>query len=275
MDEWVLLPNVVVEQPAASWEEFQAVQSRLRLNKLNSQRNTRNEYLLRGFIHCETHHTRYRGRRQRGRNANVYLCTGYYGKAVQIGPCARTSIGGMTLEREVWERAVSLLSDPQTILDELERRRATREETGENIRELVKGVEQRLRRGEDDEMKLSTSWLRLGMSESVYQRQLALIKAERSWCTEERDRLNHQLAAVRQRFATIEQVEQLRERIGDKLVNAAFKDKRFVLEALDTRIAVAKNGSMRLSFTVPMPQGCTVLGTSRTSWPRARTTTPS
>ena len=50
----------------------------------------------------------------------------------------------------------------------------------------------------------------------------------------------------------MEQIKVLQERIGDKLARATFKDKRFVLEALETRMTVAEDGAIRLSFSVPV-----------------------
>ena len=92
-----------------------------------------------------------------------------------------------------------------------------------------------------------------GVSDEVYERQLALIKAERTWCAEEQDRLAGRLEDARQSFATIEHIRVIQEQIGDKLARATLKDKRFVLESLETNIRVGEDGAIRLTFSVPVP----------------------
>ena len=71
------------------------------------------------------------------------------------------------------------------------------------------------------------------------------------WCQEEVERLNGQLVQVRERFASIEQVQALCERIGDKLDDASFEDRRFVLEALETQITVSRDGGIKVQFQLP------------------------
>ena len=254
VDEWVHLPNVVVEQPVVTWDEYLLVQARLKANKLNSRRNTKREYLLRRMIHCETHGTVYKARHQKRKsNYNVYLCSGHYSKAVQLGDCGRKSISGGGLERIVWKKAVELLTDPTAILGELARRQSSQRETRDSVSDGLGHIDRRLRSVEDAEMKLVSMRLAEDVSESVFERQKALIAAERAWCVEERGRLHRQLERVKERFVTIEQVKALEERIGDKLARATFDDKRFVLEALETRITVAEDGTTRLWFSIPAP----------------------
>ena len=187
------------------------------------------------MIHRETHGTVYRARHQkRNSNYNVYLCSGHYSKVVQLGDCGRKSISGGGLERLVWQTAVGLLTDPAAILGELGRRQSAQHETQASVSDGLAHIERRLSKVEDTEMKLVSLRLADDVSESVFERQKALLAAERAWCVEERDRLHRKLEQVQERFVTMEQVKALEERIGDKLARATFDDKRFVLEALET-----------------------------------------
>ena len=251
VEDWVLLEGVTIEQPIVTWEQFKQIQERLRVNRQNSIRNTRNEYLLRKMIYCEAHGRAYGARRPKRSTGNFYYCRGFHDKAIRVDPCARRTIGGTRLETAVWNKAVELLTDPERVLNELELRRQSHSDAEAHAAEVLAGIEKRLTKVSDMEMELVSMRLNDGVSEEVFERQLALIRAERTWCADEQDRMARQLDDVRQSFATMEQIKDLQERISDKLARATFKDKRFVLEALETRITVAEDGAIRLSFSVP------------------------
>ena len=257
IDEWVQLPNVAVEKAIVSWEEFLRMQERLLMNKKMSIRNAKLPYLLRGLMRCEVHNRTYCGRRQDGHH--LYRCRGSNGGGELTSErCPRPSLGGQGLESKVWARAVELLASPETVLAEAERRRQAQQETEEGLLSALTAVQKRLRSLDEQEMELSSKWLQVGLSESTVRRQLALMKAERTWCTDEQDRIRQQIDQVRERFATVEQVKALCERIGHRLETATDEDRRFVLEALETKITVATDGTVRIAFAVPMPSERTV-----------------
>ena len=252
IEDWVLLEGVTIGQPVVTWAQYEQIQERLRINRQNSTRNARNEYLLRKMIYCETHGRAYGAQRRKRANSNVYYCRGFYDQAVRVGPCARRNIGGTRLEAAVWSKAVELLTDPERVLNELELRRQSHSDAEAEAADVLAGIEKRLRKVNDMEMELVSMRLNDGVSEEIFERQLALIGAERTWCGDEQDRLARRLDDVRQSFATMEQIKVLQERVGGKLARATFKDKRFVLEALETRMTVAEDGAIRLSFSVPV-----------------------
>ena len=251
-NEWVLLDGVNVGQSIVTQEEFDYVQAKLASNKTNAKRNTKNEYLLRGMIHCEIHNGRFNARRQKRWDYNVYICNIFYKQPSALNPCKRKSLGAW-IEQDVWNKAVSLLSDPDAVLGELYRRQQSKEEAERHTLGSLNDIEKRLARGDDDEMKL-TSWRLAGeVSDTVLKRQMALINAERTWCTEEKHRLVRQLEQIKQRFATVIEVKELSDRIGHRLKGASFQDKRFVLEALETRVSVTAAGEVKVTFSIPMP----------------------
>ena len=254
LEDWTYLPNVTVEQPVVSWAEYLEIQARLQANKRFSRRNARRPYLLRGMILCETHQRNFQGRPREHNKGFMYVCTVVNNKIIPIDPCARKSVGGPTIEREVWDRAVDLLTNPEVILGELDRRREAQAETETSIAESLARAEKRLAANEQAEMELVSLRIRGDVSDSVYERQKSLLKAERTWLGDETERLQRQQARVRQNFVTLEQVQALRDRLGAKLEGADYEAKRFVLEALETQVVVAPDGAMHIRFAVPMPQ---------------------
>ena len=252
--DWAYLPNVVVEQPVVTWAQYLEVQQRLQKNKQFSLRNAKNKYLLRGMIFCETHGKLFNGRQKGHPKGHLYICHVGANPTVKIeGKCVRRSMGGRGIEAQVWSRASELLSNPETVLGELSRRASVQEQTEASITEALSRAERRLQASENAEMELVSLRIRGDVADDIFHRQKALLKAERAWLREETVRLQRQVEQVRQDFVTIEQVNTLRERVADKLDGADFDTKRMVLEALETRVLVAPDGALKVSFSIPAP----------------------
>ena len=249
MSEWVFLDNINVTKPVIAWDEFLFLQERIAKNKANSPRNAKHPYLLRGMIRCERHDRIYRGKRHGGLR---YVCGAQEG--VKDLQCSRAYINGADLERTVWERAKELLTHPELILGEVERRKQAKEETEANLQEALQATLKRLTRIDGEEMELSGMRMRKEVRDDIFARQTALLNAERTWCEEEVGRVGRQLEQVRKRFVTIEQVRVLRDRVQGKLDEATDQDRRFVLETLDTEIVVTEARTTSVTFAIPESQ---------------------
>ena len=247
-EEWVPL-KVVVESPIVTWAEYQATQDRLKANQRFSPRNAKHQYLLRGLIVCEAHGRTYHGR-YHAKDKFVYVCSAYRPGHTHLEPCKRY-LYGLTLDRAVWEKASDVLSNPEVILNELERRQKTQVSTEDAIRESLQRLGRRMEANLQAEVKLLGLYVRGEVSEEVFPRTQANLKAEKTWCHEERDRLETQLRDMRRKAVSHEQLRALSEQLTDKLSSADFNDRRFVLESLDTRIHVSPKGSIRLTFAIP------------------------
>jgi site-specific DNA recombinase len=254
-DEWVFLPNVKVEYPVVDWASFLSMQDRLKANQAMSYRNAKVPYLLRGMIRCEVHNRTYRGWRQvrpSGNSVNfLYRCLGFHTRELPLMKCPKPSMSGHIIEEEVWNRATTLLSSPETVLGGLERQRKTQEESEEVVQSALTAVIQRLNKVNSQEMELVSLRLRGDFGDEIYQKQLSLLKAERTWCQDERERLQSQLAAMRKHFLTIEQVQAMCAKFSNKLASATEEDRRSILESLGTNLAVGTDGRIRLTFTLP------------------------
>ena len=263
-EEWVPL-NVKVEPPVVTWSQYQEVQERLHLNQKFSPRNAKHHYLLRGLVKCDVHDKVYHGRHHKKDHPDefVYVCSSWKTGLNNPTPCKRF-IYGATLDRVVWEKASQVLTNPEVILGELERRRQAQNSTEESVLDTLIKVDKKLEANVRAETRLVDLYVRGEISPDIYPRSQATLKAERTWCQEEKDRLLTQLEAVRRDFVTLEQVVALRERLGEKLTSADYGDQRFVLEALETNIVVSTKGTVRVEFAIPehdnfvltTPRGC-------------------
>ncbi len=254
MEEWAYLPNVVVDEPIVTWAEYLEVQDRLEKNKRFSARNAKSRYLLRGMIVCETHDRVFGGWPGKREKDYRYICRVSFSQAVLVGEkCIRRSISGPSIEGQVWTKAADLLSTPETVVGELNRRGQIQEQTEVSIAQRLDHAEKRLKANEAAEMELVSLRIRGDVADNIFQRQKSLLNAERSWLTEETPRLQRQVEQLRQAFATVDQINALRQRVANKLDKADFDTKRMVLETLETRVSVPPDGAIKLSFSISAP----------------------
>ncbi len=242
-EEWIPL-NVTVEPPVVTWEEYLEAQERMKANQKFSPRNAKHKYLLPGLMVCEVHGRPYHGRHP------VYVCSSYRPGRGTPTPCKRY-IYGPTLENEVWDSAVDVLNRPEAILNALEEREEAQATTKAAVQDALDRVERKLENNRQAETRLVDLHIRGEVGADIYPRNRAMLTAERTWCEEERVRLEQQLEAVRQRFVTLEQVNALREKVGERLSSASFEDKRFVLEGLETQVSVSLEGAIKVGFAIP------------------------
>ena len=99
---------------------------------------------------------------------------------------------------------------------------------------------------------------------------MALNKAERTHHQEEIERLKGELAVIEHQHAALEALEQVRDRIADKLASASPEERQWVLKMLETRVQV---GRELVSVSVGLPPvlldsvSSTRLLRCTTSWP--------
>ena len=254
MADWAYLPDVAVDDPIVTWAQFLHVQEQFERNKRFSPRNAKNKYLLRGMIFCETHGKLFNGRARARESGRLYICHSSVNAVVKTGErCVRQSIGGPTLENEVWIRARDLLSHPETVLGELNRRAEAKQRTEASVADALARNVKRSRANEGAEMELVALRIRGDVTEDVFQRQKALLKAEQTYLADESGRLQREAIQVRQEFVTAEQIHALRHSVAGKLEGADFDTKRMVLETLDTRVSVGPDGALAVWFSIPAP----------------------
>ena len=94
LEDAVYLPKVEIVNPPITWQQFLEIRQRVKRNQELARRNAKHDYLLRGFIFCETH----QGKKGEPRR--------YYGKphydtyiyTYPIGGCAHPNLNGPQTE---------------------------------------------------------------------------------------------------------------------------------------------------------------------------------
>ncbi|PQP33416.1 hypothetical protein C6A37_13020, partial [Desulfobacteraceae bacterium SEEP-SAG9] len=68
--------------------------------------------------------------------------------------------------------------------------------------------------------------------------------------SQERERINQTLADLRKQAVSLVSLDLLRQQMSEKLFSDAFADRRFILEALNTKVIVTTEGAIEVEFTI-------------------------
>jgi len=244
------LPNIVIENPIITKAQHDWILGRLEQNRLNSKRNGKRDYLLKGMIHYEGDNLGYYGRDIRGRSwAYRYSPRG------QRNGNPRPYLPGRKLETLVETRAREILTSNDVLERELGWRQGVIQETITRLQDELRRLERKWNDNSNAESELVGLRIRGKVSDGAYDKQRTLLSAERQWVAEERERVEEQLARLNQESVSLVSLEQLRGRLQQKLASTEFADRRFILEALGTKIIVTTCGSIEVEFAIPTERG--------------------
>ena len=240
------LPNIVVEKPIISKAQHDWILERLEQNKLNSRRNGKREYLLHGMIHYEGDNVRYYGR-------DIRHISWSYRYWVRDGRSdnPRPYLPGRRLETAVEAKAREILTSNDVLERELGWREEAIRETVVRLQHELKRLDRKWNGNGNAESELVGLRIRGKVSDEAYERQQSLLAAERQWIAEERERIEKKLTELEQQSISLVGLEQLREQMEEKLDSTSFADRRFVLEALKTKVIVTTEGSVEVEFAIP------------------------
>ena len=242
-EEWVWLEGLV-EYPYVSWEQYLLVQDGFKFNRLYASRNAHRFYLLRGIIECQLCHRHYYGVQRTGQ-LPAYVCSGSwaqtYGKK-----CEAKALNCLVIETDVKSTVRRFLEEPDTYLAEIKRRQGLTDHTIANIEQKM----DQLRREYQETISYEQKALRLLTPEAFIAEQ-ALIKARRTWLTEEVQRLEAKLANLHRLALNRQAIEVLRNNLKVNLDQATDQDWRQIFEALGLKILAFGDGNYDIEINVP------------------------
>ncbi len=242
------LPNIVVENPIMTKAQHDWILARLEQNRLNSKRNGKRDYLLKGMIHYEGDNLGYYGRDIRHKSWSYR-----YSPRGQRDGNPRPYLPGPKLERLAEARARELLTSREVVERELGWRQQAIQESMTNYENELR----KLNRQENETINAETELLGLRtdyrdkISPEAFERKLTQIGARKKWIAEERQLVSEALSKLRATASSLVGLEQLQERLEERLESKEFADRRFVLEAVGTRIVVTTEGSVEIEFAIP------------------------
>jgi len=244
----------LVQSPMITEEEFEAMQQRLRENQRLAQKNTKLRiYLLKGLVHCANCGRRYHGVTfdRRGKIHSYYIC----GQRYKAGPdgekCRSRTLVAHVVEEAVFAAVVDFLHGPQGFESEMRRRQGITSETEASLRRELESLQRQMKAEQDAEARAFRLAARVEVDEEVYSQEVGLIRTKQRWLEEQRQTVQAQLSDLESHSFDPEAVELLRQRLNDRLARATPEDRRFVLEAVGTRVVVQADGIWELELQVP------------------------
>ena len=239
------LTNIVVEKPIITKEQHDWILKRLELNKINAKRNSKRDYLLRGMIHYEEDDLRYYGVDIRHKSwAYKYM------PRCRCSDNPRPYLPGRKLEAAVEAKAREILTSNEVLERELGWRKGIIHESVAKLENQLKRLDRKWNENVNAESELVGLRIRGKVSDEPYERQQSLILAERQWIIDERERIERQLNQLQQQLVSLTGLEQLRGQVEQKLASTEFADRRFILEALGTKVIVTAQSSLEVEFTI-------------------------
>jgi site-specific DNA recombinase len=236
------LKDFPVVSPIVAWDAWQAVQARLSLNKLDSQRTAKRFYLLSGLLFCGTDKRRLAARTSNRGNYFYYRCPLQDMAFMGIDPCGCPSLNGPAVEETVWNNVSAFLSDPNTFVAKLNQRQGADAVGEAKIKHSIGALERKLINVDQMEAELVSMKLRGQVSDEAFNRNSAYLRAERTHHQEEIDRQKVTLETLSQSAEALTSIEDLRNNIAGKLESATPEDKRWVLRTLGFRGTVTNDG---------------------------------
>jgi site-specific DNA recombinase len=241
----IVLPNIVVEKPITTREEHQWILQKLEHNRMTARRNCRRDYLLRGMIQYEGDNIRYYG-------SGIGKISWGYRYSVR-GTCRdnpRPYLPGPRLEKAVEARAREVLTSDAVLEQELGWRAKAVEESMARLEAEQKRLERKQNENINAESELAGLRIRGQISDEAYLRQRGLLLAERKWIAERAKKGQEELEHLKSLSRSRMSLEQLRSQVAHRLGSSSFADRRFILEALGTRVIVTTEGALEVEFTI-------------------------
>ena len=215
-----------------SVELFQAAQTQLKLNYEKSQRNTKQQYLLRGHLYCRQCGRAYCGHIDRV--IRYYRCPGKNRITAPVNRCLNKNWRADKIEALVWEKIEAVLDNPELIITEIEKQRSEANNIG--ILESELQQVQRQLKALDREQKQLLQWALKGFPEEQIVAENKRINKERSSRESRVAELERQIQESLEATISIPKMEEYIQLMQKKLTALDFDMKRLALDMLNIKV---------------------------------------
>jgi len=262
-DQWVEIPGAtprIIDE-----ETFQAVQKILKRNRELSSRNAKRPYLLSGYVFCARCGRRYQGYVKKWKDngkpheQRYYRC-GASQTIVDPNPCGNRQLHAPSLEKTVWEQIEALLSQPQVVLTELQKRQ---DEIGQTnlLERHLQTVRARLSHKEKEKERIHRAFYVTG-DEQRFLKDIAGLAEETKALEEEKTELENRIGANRRLEVDMERAKEACELVRSNLGALSIEDRRLALEALQIRVRV-DGSNINIEGAIPIREGAIESSASR------------
>jgi site-specific DNA recombinase len=234
-EEWIELKNATPQ--IVSEDIFNQVQLKLKRNKELASRNARRQYLLSGYVFCESCGRRFTAH-SNGRNS-------YYSCPV----CRDRRLNNKYLETAVWEKIEQLISTPEMVMSGVEmlRREANNDET---YHKELERIEARLRHMKKEKDRAWKGFEITG-DEEKFTHEIKNIMSTMDELEKQKAELLNRIETAEQAETNIKTIKDYCDLVRHNLGNLSFMEKREALEALRIGVIVGKD-SINIQGCIPV-----------------------
>ena len=245
--EWVKVETTPIIAP----ETFRMAQERLDYNREYRRQQKKRFYLLSGMVRCENCNHAYTTETISAETCRRPMDRISYRHRMSVGHCLNRSIGGRILDKAVWDKIISLLSDPDTLrrgyFESLEQQQSTQARQRGLLEELNRtAIKLELRR-----QNLTTAYTdpEIRMTKTEYLSQRKLIDDELENIAGRVEELTGEIGEI-PTPAEFDNLEAFAREVCSELPQSGddlpSEDKRRILELLNVTVWVSKEGNVRL-----------------------------
>jgi site-specific DNA recombinase len=233
---------------------FEKAELRLQRNKELALRNTKRDYLLRGFLYCSHCGKRYQGALKRYQTKGgikeylYYRCSSAF--RVATNSCANPSWKAGQLEGIVWQQVSDVLANPEVVLAGL---RAIQRDDANLLRGQLREIESRLKDLDSEQYELLDQSLR-GFPREMIMRENEKINAKRSELCKRKAELESRIAVAKQTEVDIQGIKKACKIVKANLDELTLDSKRMALEALGIKVWL-DNERVMIEGTIPVAYG--------------------
>ena len=255
IDEWLEIPNAT--PPIISEELFEAAQKQLQKNKETSLRNAKNQYLLRGHVYCRRCGRGYwaapglKTRNNRRYSYPFYGCSGNH-KIVSPVKCGNPRVSALKLEPLVWKQIKDVLSKPELVMAEIQRRQKEASDVT-NVERDLERVETQIANREKQRTRTWKAFAITG-DEETFKTSIAGLGEEIRMLQQEKERLQEWISASSQYTLSVEDIKKACVSVKRNVKGLGFEDKRLALEALQIKVLI-DGDDISIEGAIPIAEG--------------------
>ncbi|MBA7716568.1 hypothetical protein ES703_125642 [subsurface metagenome] len=238
-EQWLEIPNATPQ--IISNELFEAAKKILKRNKQLASRNAKRQYLLSGYIFCLRCGRRYIGyvkkwKRNDKRYEQRYYRCGNSQSIASPDRCDNSQLNAPYIERAVWEQIELLLSNPELVLTELQRKQE--ESSSINFLERdLEAIRARLKFKEKEKDRIHKAFYVTG-DEERFKKAMAMLTEEVKALEEEEINQINRIEANKQFALNVEGIKEACELVKSNLASLNYEEKRLALKALQIKVMV-------------------------------------
>ena len=253
-EEWIEIPDAT--PPIISEELFNAAQERLAENRKMATRSCKGNYLLHGHVYCKRCGRAFWGAQgNKPKNGKHYRYPFYQcsGKRKKVTPvkCDNRQHNARKLEGLVWAELERILSQPELITQELEKRKA--EQTTTLWERDLETVVVQLQNRQKQKDRIWKAFEITG-DEAKFRAGIASVGREIQELQREKAKLENQIDVAKQFAPDIDDIKKACQLVADNLNSLSFDEKRLALSVLQMKILV-DGDSITIQAVVPVSVG--------------------